>query len=175
MNISEVREEIRSQNLDIFGVCELLDEYGSGDDPIIWKGEEMQARDLAYKLAQATPALEPRISFWGTLPDGKFGLRRNSNFAHMVLDRMRFFEERTKKERKETLRKQRGGVVEYIVSWDEWLGIEPCGRTEWKRHTKRFKQDQRPEAKACFVDAKRRYNNVEFRQVTSKLLGSSDD
>lgn len=91
MNIKQVRKEIKAHNLNIIAMCEWLEKYGSEDDPIIYMGKETSPRDLSYHLAEFTPALEVRISFYGTLPNGQFGLRRNSNFAHMLKDRIDLF------------------------------------------------------------------------------------
>ena len=100
MTVTEIRNEIKAQNLDIDGVCEWLEQYGSDEDPIFWKGSETTPRALASVLAAYTPALDVRISFYGTSATGRLELRRNSNFARMLKDRIDMFAEREREEKK---------------------------------------------------------------------------
>lgn len=169
MTIKDVREEIKAQNLDIFGVCEWLEKYGSDGDPIFYRGKETTPTDLAYHLAQYTPALDVRISFYGTTKTSSCGLRRNSNFAHMIKDRIDMFADR----RRATAKEERKPFVKYLVTWKEWQGIEPCGKAEWLSRCKEF--ERRTEAKAFFIDIKRKHSYVKFRKVTDELLGESED
>lgn len=164
MKIQDIREEIKAQNLDLFGVCEWLEQYGSDQDPIIYMGQEMEARDPAYKLAAYTPALSVRISFWGAKKGGGHGLRRNSNFAHMLKDRIDMFAEREREKKKQ----ERKPVVEYIVTWLQYTRFDHAN-TEAKTFT------NRAEAKSFFVQTKRHHYGVKFRKVTDELLGESDD
>lgn len=165
ITIQDVRAEIKAQNLDIFGICEVLQKYGSEEDPIIYRGNETTPRDLAYHLAAGTPALSVRISFWGDKKGGGFGLRRNSNFACMLQDRMNM---REQKER-EKKRQERKPVVRYIVTWKVWNGVESCGRSEYSSRKKEF--ERRTEAKTFFVEMKQTgHTNVQLRKMTDELL-----
>lgn len=171
-SIQNIRKEIKAQNLHVQDVCEWLEKYGSDQDPIIYMGKEMEARDLAYKLPPVTPALDVRFSFYGTLRNGGTGLRRNSNFAHMIKDRIDLFEAQEKEVDKQRKKKK----IEYVVTWQEWLGVEAWGANLYELgHIFRKKSfTTRPEAKAYFVRMKKKYDRVQFKKITSDLLGESE-
>lgn len=62
--------------------------------------------------------------------------------------------------------------IEYMVSWREWKGVEPCGKTEYYANSKTF--TQMTEARAYFAEIKLRHYRVKFRKVTDELLGESE-
>lgn len=137
-----------------------LGELGSEDDPIIYRGEETTPRQLEDHLCWTTPAGEPRISFYGTLANGKFGLRRSSTLLQMIRDREEMFER--EKAEKTTLTPKR--EVEYIVSWFEYIGYDKP-----RSHRKIF--TRKAEAKKCFNQKRRRFvSGVKMQRVTTELL-----
>tara|TARA_R110000824_G_scaffold392824_1_gene591476 strand:- start:856 stop:1371 length:516 start_codon:yes stop_codon:yes gene_type:complete len=171
MNIKELREEIKAGYDSVDAMSELLAKHGSDEDPIIYKGEDTTPRDLANYLNPSTSALDLKISFWGTLPDGTFGKRSNSNFAHMLLDRINLYEERRKEaDRKAKSRKRQ---IEYKVSWREWCGVESCGSTEWDYKSEKFKT--KAEAEHQFSKMKVRHHHAKLQKTTIELLGESND
>ena len=171
MNIKELREEIRAGYDSPDAISELLEKYGSNEDPIIYKGEDTTPRDLADYLNPRTSVLDLRITFWGTLPDGTFGKRNNSNFAHMLLDRIKLYDDRRKEAEKKA--KSRKRQIEYKVSWREWCGVESCGATEWDYMSEKFKT--KAEAEECFRKMHVRHHHVQFKKTTTELLGESED
>jgi len=165
MNIKEARRIVSESTL--AGVVELLETLGSDKDPIFYKREETTPEGLSYKLGWYTKAADCRISFYGIWEFGS-RLRKNSTFAQMLRDRT-ILNQRIHREDK---RESRKPVVEYIVSWKEWKGVEPCGKTEWKRCSKKF--TKRSEAKALFVHMRTHYDHAKFQKVTTELLNTDD-
>lgn len=171
MNIRELREEIKAGYDSVDAMSVLLEKYGSNEDPIIYKGEDTTPRDLADYLNPGMSVLDLRITFWGTLPNGKFGKRSNSNFAHMLLDRIKLYDDRRKEaEKKEKSRKRE---TEYKVSWREWCGVESCGATEWDYKSEKFKT--KAEAEECFRKMHVRHHYAQLKKTTTELLGESND
>lgn len=162
INVKQVREEIIEQNLDLHGISELLEKYGSNEDPIFYRGDETTPSELAYHLGYNGPhdVLNIRISFYGSR-DGKLVLRKNSNFAHMVKDRMDLYAERDKV----TKKKDKKLEVEYIVSWRD--------KTDFASRSKTF--TNKAKARKHYTSMKERHDRVTFRKVTNELLQESDD
>lgn len=166
MNIQQARKTVAANKLN--GVVNLLEALGSSQDPIIYQGQETTPEDLSYKLGWDADPTQIRISFYGEGKRGGVTLRRNSTFAQMLLDRVRMKQERIREEK----RQDRKPVVEYLVTWKEWNGIEPCGRTDWDIRSKRFKS--RAEAKR-FYQAMGMQHPTTFKKITTEFIGSLND
>jgi hypothetical protein len=64
-------------------------------------------------------------------------------------------------------------VTDYLVSWQEWQGIEPCGKTDWAHRVERCAKLDK--AMTLFADMKRQHSYVKLRRITNELLDQSDD
>ena len=97
---------IDTKDMDAEEAFQLLENLGSADDPIKFRGKEMTPNDLYYEdgVGECSRRLEPclrpgqiRIGFYGDIPRGQdkgvgFGWRPNSTLKQMVEDRIRLKE-----------------------------------------------------------------------------------
>ena len=73
--------------MDAWEAIQLLDsDLGSGQDPIIFRGDDTTPMDLGYKVS-STPAQQVRLSYYGDV-DGKCKLIRGGTLKRMVEDRI---------------------------------------------------------------------------------------
>ena len=88
--------KIKVKSLDVGLALQLLDDLGSSEDPIFFRGKEITPNDFFYNdnsfsigdkfIDVYTKASQVRIKYWG-IRNGKFGLYRGSLYS-MVLDRL---------------------------------------------------------------------------------------
>lgn len=68
-------------------VDDYLEELGSSQDPIFWKGEETTPTDLRYRVPGEDPA-QVRITYWGGSLEGRQRLIRGGTVLGMIADRI---------------------------------------------------------------------------------------
>ena len=110
---------------------QLLDgELGSGDDPIIYRGEDTTPMDLGYKIS-STPAELVRFSYYGGEP-GECKLVRGGTLKRMVENRIALRESRTSEPFHEFTIQQLRRRVESRF-WPLLTKIRGAGRTDLAR------------------------------------------
>ena len=161
MNIKQARRIVSEGYLS--DVVKLLEALGSSQDPIRHGGKDTTPEELMYSLGWDTKATDLRISFYASDKKGRLCHKKGSTFAQMLCDRANMEVNRRIQQNEHTDKT----VVEYIVAWDEWDGMDPCGRTEWQTHSKKFKN--KAEARK-FYDAMAAQHPARFKKTTVETL-----
>ena len=65
-----------------------------------------------------------------------------------------------------------GPGTEYRVGWSVWTGVEPCGRSEYSRHSQSFHDLEK--AMECFETKSLHNDQVTLKKITTKLLEESE-